>query len=151
MKRIRVLLADDNRLLRKEFRKILDLENDLEVVGEAKNGHEAVVMVKELRPEIILMDVAMPLMDGLSATRQILKASPGVRILMFSEDGEEAYVEAALNSGSLGYLIKQTCADNVCQAIRTVHQGKIFLSPSISSQLKKRRWSKKTARVQSPG
>jgi DNA-binding NarL/FixJ family response regulator len=142
MKRITVLLADDNRIVRTEFRKILELEDDLEVVGEAKNGREAVVMVKKLCPEIILMDVAMPVLNGLQATRQILKASPATKILMFSAHSDEVYVEAAINSGAIGYLIKQTSVDTVCQAIREVHKGNTFFSPSISSRLHKRKQKK---------
>ena len=139
MKRITVLLADDNRIVRTEFRKILELEDDLEVVGEAKNGSEAVVMVKKLCPEIILMDVAMPVLNGLQATRQILKASPATKILMFSAHSDEVYVEAAINSGAIGYLIKQTSVDTVCQAIRDVHKGNTFFSPSIPKRLHKRK------------
>jgi DNA-binding NarL/FixJ family response regulator len=142
MKRITVLLADDNKLVRREFRKIMELEDDLEVVGEAKNGREAVVMVKKLCPEIILMDVAMPVLNGLQATRQILKASPATKILMFSAHSDEVYVEAAINSGAIGYLIKQTSVDTVCQAIREVHKGNTFFSPSISSRLHKRKQKK---------
>jgi len=142
MKRITVLLADDNRIVRTEFRKILELEDDLEVVGEAKNGREAVVMVKKLCPEIILMDVAMPVLNGLQATRQILKASPATKILMFSAHSDEVYVEAAINSGAIGYLIKQTSVDTVCKAIREVHKGNTFFSPSIPKRLHKRNQKK---------
>jgi DNA-binding NarL/FixJ family response regulator len=137
MKAITVLLADDNRIVRKEFRKILELENDLEVVGEAKNGHEAVAMVKKLRPALILMDVAMPLLNGLRATCQILKAVPATKVLMLSAHSDEAYVEEAINSGAMGYLIKQTSSDNVCTAIREVQKGNTFFSLSIPSRLHK--------------
>jgi DNA-binding NarL/FixJ family response regulator len=137
MKAITVLLADDNRIVRKEFRKILELENDLEVVGEAKNGHEAVAMVKKLRPALILMDVAMPLLNGLRATCQILKAVPATKVLMLSAHSDEAYVEEAINSGEMGYLIKQTSSDNVCTAIREVQKGNTFFSLSIPSRLHK--------------
>src|SRR5271156_5063910 len=101
MKRITVLLADDNGLVRKEFKKILQLEHDLEMVGEAKNGHEAVAMVKKLRPALVLMDVAMPLLNGLQATCQILKAVPATKVLMLSAHCDEAYVVEAINSGAV--------------------------------------------------
>src|SRR5580700_9642090 len=97
MKRITVLLADDNRAVRKEFRKILEHEDDLAVVGEARNGHEAVAMVKKLRPALVLMDVAMPLLNGLQATCQILKAFPATKVLMLSAHCDDAYVEGAAN------------------------------------------------------
>src|SRR5580658_480220 len=137
-KRITVLLADDNAVVRTEFRKSLDLEDDLEVVGEARNGHQAVAMVKKLCPALVLMDVAMPLLNGLQATCQILKANPAAKVLVLSVHTDEAYIIGAVNSGVMGYLIKQTSADNVCQAIREVHNGNTFFSPSIPSRLHKR-------------
>ena len=142
MKRITVLLADDNRVVRKEFRKILELEDDLEVVGEAKNGHQAVAMVKKLRPALVLMDVAMPLLNGLQATRQILKAVPATKVLMLSAHSDDVYVEEATNSGAMGYLIKYTAANFVCPAIREVHKGNTFFSPSIPKRLHKRNQKK---------
>jgi len=145
MKRITVLLADDNRAVRKEFRKILEYEDDLEVVGEARNGHEAVAMVKKLRPTLVLMDVAMPLLNGLQATCQILKAHPATKVLILSAHSEEAYIVEAVNSGAMGYLIKQTSADSVCPAIREVHNGHTFFSPSIPSRLRKRNPKKQLA------
>jgi DNA-binding NarL/FixJ family response regulator len=132
------LLADDNGAVRREFRKILELEDDLEVVGEAKNGHEAVAMVKKLRPALVLMDVTMPLLSGLQATCQILKAFPATKVLMLSAHSDEAYVVEAVNSGAMGYLIKHTSADSVCDAIREVHKGNTFFSPSIPRRLYKR-------------
>src|SRR5271165_2266145 len=104
MKPITVLLADDNRIVRREFRRILELEDDLEVVGEAKNGCQAVAMVKKLHPALVLMDIAMPLLNGLEATCQILKAVPATKVLMLSAHSDDAYVEEATNSGAMGYL-----------------------------------------------
>ena len=143
MKRITVLLADDNRVVRKEFRKILELEADIEVVGEAKNGYEAVAMVKKLRPALVLMDVTMPLLNGLQATCQILKAFPATKVLMLSAHSDEAYIANAVNSGAMGYLIKQTSSNNVCHAIREVQKGNTFFSPSIPIRLHKRKRIKK--------
>lgn len=138
MKRIKVLLADDNGVVRKEFKKILELEDDLEVVGEAKNGHEAVAMVEKFRPALVLMDVTMPLPNGLQATSQILKAFPTTKVLMLSAHSDEAYVAEAVNSGAMGYLIKQSSVDHVCQAVREVHKGNTFFSPCIPKRLHKR-------------
>ena len=142
LNRITVLLADDNGAVRGEFRKILELEDDLEVVGEAKNGHEAVAMVKKLHPALVLMDVTMPLLNGLQATCQILKAFPATKVLMLSAHSDEAYVVEAVKSGARGYLIKQTSADNVCSAIREVHKGNTFFSPTIPKRLHKRNATK---------
>jgi DNA-binding NarL/FixJ family response regulator len=138
MKRITVLLADDNGVVRKEFRKILELEDDLEVVGEAKDGLQAVALVKQLHPTLVLMDMTMPRLNGLQATCQILKAVPATKVLMLSAHSDEAYIIEAVNSGAMGYLIKQTSARNVCHAIREVYKGNTFFSPSIPSRLHKR-------------
>jgi DNA-binding NarL/FixJ family response regulator len=139
MKKTTILLADDNNLVRGEFRKILELEDDLEVVGEAKNGRQAVDMAGKLRPALVLMDVAMPLLNGLQAARLILKAGPATKVLMLSAHGDEAYIVEAINSGAMGYLIKQTAADSVCHAIREVQKGNTFFSPSIPIRFHKRK------------
>lgn len=138
MKRITVLLADDNRGVRKDFRKLLGLEADLEVIGEAKDGREAVALAKKLRPALVLMDVTMPLLSGIQATYQILKAAPDCKVLMLSAHEDEAYIIEAVNSGAMGYLIKQTSTGDVCTAIREVHKGHRFFSPSIPKRLQKR-------------
>jgi DNA-binding NarL/FixJ family response regulator len=138
MKRVTVLLADDNKVVRKEFKRILDLADDLEVVGEAKDGIQAVAMAKKLRPQLVLMDVSMPLLNGLHATCQILKAAPATKVLMLSAHSDEAYIAEAVKSGAMGYLIKQTSADTVCTAIREVYRGNTFFSPSIPKRLHKR-------------
>jgi DNA-binding NarL/FixJ family response regulator len=138
MKRITVLLADDNGVVRREFRQILELEDDLEVVGEAKNGLQAVALVKRLHPAVVLMDIAMPLLNGLNATRQILNAAPDTKVLMLSAHSDDVYVEEATKSGAVGYLVKQTAADGVCSAIREVQKGNTFFSPPIPIRLHKR-------------
>jgi DNA-binding NarL/FixJ family response regulator len=138
MKRITILLADDNKFVRKEFKKIIELEDDLEIVGEAKDGHQAVAMVKKLCPEIVMMDVSMPLLNGLQATCQILKSAPITKVLMLSAHCDEAYVEEAVKSGAMGYLIKQTSTNSVCDAIRDVYNGKTYFSTSIPKHLHKR-------------
>ena len=142
MKRITVLLADDNADVRRDIREILELEDDLEVVGEASNGREAVALVKKLRPALVLMDVAMPLLNGLQATRQILKAVPATKVLMLSVHGDEVYVEEAAKSGAMGYLIKHTAVNSLCRAIREVHKGKTFFKLSPPGHLHKQNWKK---------
>ena len=141
--RITVLLADDNTFVREEFRKLLELEDDLEVVGEAINGLQAVDLVKNLRPALVLMDITMPVLNGLQATRQILEAVPATKVLILSAYNDEVYVEEATNSGAMGFLIKQTAADIVCSAIREIHEGNTFFSPSIPKHLRKRNGKKK--------
>jgi DNA-binding NarL/FixJ family response regulator len=137
MKQITVLIADDSALVRKDIREILELEDDLKVVGEASNGREAVAMVKELRPALVLMDVAMPLLNGLQATRKILKAAPATKVLMLSVHDDAVYIEEATKSGAKGYLIKHTAVNSLCRAVREVHKGKTFFKPSRPGHLHK--------------
>ena len=132
MKKITVLLADDHAIVREGFRKMLELERDLEIVGEAKDGRQAVALTKKFRPDVVLMDIAMPLLNGLEATRQVLKAVPATKVLMLSAHNDDAYVKSATESGAVGFLLKQTSAHDVCRAIREVQKGKTFFSPSIS-------------------
>ncbi len=135
MKRITVLLAEDHMIVREGFRKMLELEDDLEVVGEAQNGRQAVAMVKKLRPAVVLMDIAMPRLNGLEATRQILKAVPGTRILILSAHSDDAYVKNATESGAVGFLLKQTSSHVMCEAIREVQKGNTFFSPTVARRL----------------
>ena len=135
MKRITVLLAEDHTIVREGFRKMLELEDDLEVVGEAQDGRQAVALAKKLRPAVVLMDIAMPLLNGLEATRQVLKALPATKVIMLSAHSDDAYVQNATESGARGFLLKQASAHDVCRAIREVQKGNVFFSPSISRRL----------------
>lgn len=135
MKRITVLLAEDHMVVREGFRKMLELEPDLQIVGEAQDGRQAVALVKKLCPAVVLMDIAMPLLNGLEATRQVLHAVPTTKVIMLSAHSDDAYVRNATESGAVGFLLKQTSAHEVCRAIREVHKGKTFFTPSISTRL----------------
>jgi DNA-binding NarL/FixJ family response regulator len=138
MKRITVLLADDHTAVREGFRKLLESEDDFEVVGEAGDGRQAVAMVKRLRPAVVLMDIAMPLLNGLEATRQILKAVPGTRILILSAHSDDAYVKNATESGAVGFLLKQTSARVLCKGIREVNKGNVFIGSFFAKLIPER-------------
>lgn len=134
-KRITVLLAEDHIIVREGLRALLESEPDIGVIGEASNGRLAVELVKKLNPSVVVMDIAMPLLNGLEATRQIMQANPLVKILILSAHGDDAYVERAVALGASGYLIKQTAAHMLTKAIREVYAGRHFYSPSVSRRL----------------
>jgi DNA-binding NarL/FixJ family response regulator len=135
VKRITVLLAEDHTIVREGLRKMLEFEADFEVVGEAQEGRQAVALARKLRPAVILMDIAMPLLNGLEATRQVRKALPGTKVLILSAHSDDAYVESAIESGAAGFLVKQTSAHEVCRAIREIQKGKEFFNFSIARRL----------------
>jgi DNA-binding NarL/FixJ family response regulator len=134
IKPITVLLAEDHSIVREGLRALLTAEAGLEVVGEATNGRQAVELAAKLAPAVVVMDIAMPLLNGLEATRQILKAAPGTRVLILSAHSDDAYVEQVMGLGAAGYLIKQTAASVLPKAIREVHAGKNFFSPTIAKR-----------------
>ncbi len=134
MKPITVLLAEDHMVVRQGLRKLLEAETDLEVVGEAETGRQAVEMTRKLRPAVVVMDIAMPLLNGLEASRQIQKQVSGTKILILSAHSDDAYVEKALEFGAKGFLLKQTSAHVLSRAIREVHKGNVFFTPSIAKR-----------------
>jgi DNA-binding NarL/FixJ family response regulator len=135
MKRITVLLTEDHMIVREGLRALLEAEGDIEVIGEAQTGRQAVQLTKKLRPDVVIMDIAMPLLNGLEATRRILKAVPATRVLILSAHGDDEYIRQAVTLGAAGYLIKQTSADLLSRAIREVQKGNTFFSPSIAKRL----------------
>ncbi len=134
MKKIAILLADDHTIVREGFRKMLEMEDDLAVLGEAQDGREAVALAKKLHPDVVLMDIAMPLLNGMEATRQLLKERPLTKVLILSAHNDDAYVQTAMDFGAVGFLLKQTSAHEVCRAIREVHAGKMFFTASIAKR-----------------
>ena len=135
MKQITVLLAEDHQIVREGFRSLLKHEPDIEVVGEAETGRQAVALVKKLRPAVVVMDIAMPLLNGLEATRQIRKDFPDTKVLILSAHSDDAYVEQVTELGAAGFLLKQTSSHNLATAIREVQKGNTFFSPAIAKRV----------------
>src|SRR5438477_9482336 len=138
MKPITVLLAEDHQIVREGFRSLLKHEGDIQVVGEAETGRQAVQLTQKLRPAVIVMDIAMPLLNGLEATRQIRKDFPDTKVLILSAHSDDAYVEQVTALGAAGFLLKQTSSHILATAIREVLKGSKFFSPSISKRVKDR-------------
>jgi DNA-binding NarL/FixJ family response regulator len=136
MRKISVLLVDDHTVVRQGLRALLAAEADMEVVGEAENGRQAVLLAKQSRPDIVIMDVAMPLLNGLEATRQILKELSATKVLVLSSYGDDDCVAQLMRAGASGYLVKQTAANDLLKAIREVQQGNAFFSPAIARRLR---------------
>ena len=130
--RIRVLLADDHSLVRRGFRRILEDDEAIEVVGEAANGDEAIAMTRSLKPAVVVMDVAMPGTNGLAATKTIVAADPGVAILMLRMHSEETLVRQALDSGARGYILKNAIDLDLAGAVKRVAAGEQVLDPSVN-------------------
>ncbi len=116
----------------------MEAEGDIAVVGEVETGRQAVALARKFRPAVVVMDIAMPLLNGLEATRQILKAVPAARVLILSAHSDDAYVEQVIAMGAAGYLIKQTSARVLSRAIRAVHAGRAYFSPAIAKRLDQR-------------
>jgi two-component system, NarL family, response regulator LiaR len=132
---IRVLIADDHVVVRKGIRALLATEPGIAVVGEATDGAEAVRAAAELRPDIILMDIVMPEVDGIEAVRRIMAAQPGARILVLTSFATDDQILPALKAGALGYLLKDTSPEELIQAIRQVHRGESSLHPTIARKV----------------
>ena len=132
---IRLLLADDQPLFRQGLAALLSLEEDLDVVGEANHGQEAIALTEQLQPDIILMDVRMPLCDGVQATQEIHTRYPWIRILVLTTFDDDEYIFQSLQAGALGYLLKSTPAPEVAAAIRSLHQGYSQLGPTIAAKV----------------
>jgi NarL family two-component system response regulator LiaR len=133
--RIRILIVDDHPLIREGLRAILETQPDMELVGEARDGNEAVARAQALKPDVILMDLALPHMDGVEATRQIIQNDPLVRVLILSNYLDDDKVFGVLKAGAKGYLIKETNPQDLRQAVRAVYQGKSALDPAVQRKL----------------
>lgn len=138
MEKIKVLLADDHTVVRQGLKALLEAEPDIAVVGEASNGREAVQMTRKLLPDVVVMDIAMPSLNGLEATRQIAKEVPSAKLLVLSSYNDDEYVHQVTGAGATGYLLKQTAATDLIKAVRETRRGNAFFSPAISKRLVER-------------
>jgi two-component system response regulator NreC len=132
---IKVLLVEDHTIVRKGLRSLLDGEADIQVVGEAEDGQQAVEKAQLLLPDVVLMDITMPVLNGLEATRQIKSLHPRIKVVVLTVHSTREYVFQILQAGGSGYVLKQAAVSELIQAIRAVYQGDSFLSPSISRQV----------------
>jgi DNA-binding NarL/FixJ family response regulator len=132
---IKVLLVDDQNLIRQGLKALLELEPDLEIIGEAENGEQAINLSATLQPDVILMDIRMPLMDGVAATKKLQNTHPEIKILVLTTFDDDEYVKAALENGAMGYLLKDTPSEELAVAIRAVYKGYTQLGPGIVKKL----------------
>jgi DNA-binding NarL/FixJ family response regulator len=132
---IKVLLVDDQSLIRQGLKALLELESDLEIIGEAENGKIAIQIVEKLHPDVVLMDIRMPVMDGVAATKEICQRFPEVKVLVLTTFDDDEYVSQALKFGAMGYLLKDTPSEELANAIRTVKKGYTQLAPGLVEKI----------------
>ncbi len=136
MEKIKVVLADDHTVVRQGLRALLVAEGDIEIVGEAENGRQAVQLVKKFLPDVAVIDIAMPVLNGLEATRQIIRTVPTTKVLILSSYSDDEYIQQLTEAGAAGYLVKQTAANDLLKAIREASKGNAFFSPAIAKRLR---------------
>ncbi len=135
MEKLRVLLVDDHTVVRQGLRVLLEAEPDMRIVGEAETGRQAIQLTKKHLPDVVVMDIAMPMLNGLEATRQIIKEAPHTKVLVLSSYSDDEYVQQLTEAGAAGYLLKQTAASDLIKAVREARKGNAFFSPAISKRL----------------
>lgn len=150
MAKIRIVLADDHVILRQGTRQLLEHEPDIEVVGEASNGAEAVELVSKLKPDIVIIDVAMPHMNGIEATKKIKEILPGTKILVLTGYDYDEYIFSLLEIGAAGYLLKDVSGDDLVGAVRAVYQGEPVLHPAVMRKLMNRFKTPTTRQTETP-
>lgn len=146
MSKVRVLLADDHKMVRNGLRMVIDAQPDMAVVGEADNGRVAISLAQQLQPDVVVMDVSMPELNGLKATEQLKELCPRIKILTLTRHTDDGYLQQLLAAGVSGYVLKQSASDELVRAIRAVVAGKSYLDPAITEQVFGSVVSKRAAR-----
>jgi len=135
MKKLRIMLVDDQSLFREALRTLLGLQEDFDIVAEAENGERAVALAKVHKPDVILMDLRMPVMGGVEATRRVLAANPAARVVVLTTFEEDEEIFEALRAGALGYLLKACSSDKLCESVRAAAKGTSVLEPSVAARM----------------
>jgi DNA-binding NarL/FixJ family response regulator len=143
---IKVIIADDHAILREGVKLLLEAEPDIEVIGQASNGVDAVRMADELKPDLVLMDLQMPGVDGMEACERLARLCPGVKVLVLSQLDQEQHLVRVLQAGALGYVLKQNASDELVQAVHTVLQGHVYLTPAMASRFVEMHFRREEAR-----
>jgi DNA-binding NarL/FixJ family response regulator len=133
MKKLSILLADDHKIVREGLRMLVNAQADMEVVGEADNGRTAITVVRQLEPDVVVMDVSMPELNGLEATERLQRLCPGIKILILTRHRDDGYLQRMLQAGASGYVLKQSASDELVRAIRYVAGGKTYLDPEVTA------------------
>lgn len=135
MEKIRIVLADDHTVVRQGFRSLLQEDKSIDVVGEAENGQDAVLVAKKTLPDVAVIDISMPILNGVQATLQIQKFNPKIKVLILSMHKDEEYVREVFQAGAMGYILKQTTGQDLISAIKEVNRGNAYLSPTIAKHM----------------
>ncbi|MET0622052.1 MAG: response regulator transcription factor, partial [Pyrinomonadaceae bacterium] len=135
MNKLRVLLADDHKIVREGLKLLVNSQPDMEVVGEADNGRVAIALARELQPDVVVMDVSMPELNGLEATKKLVRLYPEIKVLTLTRHADDGYLQQLLRAGASGYVLKLSAADELVRAIRAVVAGKIYLDPEMTEHI----------------
>jgi two-component system, NarL family, response regulator NreC len=135
MNKLRVILADDHQMMREGLRLLINSQADMEVIGEAENGQTAVTLAQKMQPEVVVMDISMPEMNGLKATKRLKRICPNIKILTLTRHTDDGYLQQLLQSGSNGYVLKQSASEELIRAIRLIAGGQTYLDPAVTGQI----------------
>lgn len=146
MNKLRVLLADDHEMMREGLKLLVNGQSDMETVAEADNGRSAIMLAQKLKPDVVVMDISMPELNGLKATEQLKKLSPETKVLTLTRHADDAYLRQLLNAGASGYLLKKSAASELVRAIRSIAAGDTYLDPAMTNQLVTKAYGKPARR-----